>query len=289
MDMDLRRTLSVGKRLAKVQRSGRLVLFCLLPVMLAGCNPKAEPGKYQVMAKVNGKEVTVPEVNQYIDQMKSYRGSKTQIRRNAVNAVIDQHLLIAAAKNEGLDKNPVVMQMLLLSQKQALIKAYLDEQYKALPMPGPAEISAYYQSHPLLFSDRTLYVVYYYNIVSDIEHQQKLLSQLQVSKNSTEFFNGLSRTNISYDQWRTVKIPEDMSDMELSALARMPIDGALVVSQTRKGMELLVLVSKIPAPIPLNRTQLKIASLVNVEEENRAKEAIIQKLRAHAQIQYLDQ
>ena len=289
MDMDLLRTLSGGKRLAKVQRYARLVLYCLLPVMLAGCNPKAEPGKYQVMAKVNGKEVTVPEVNQYIDQMKSYRGSKTQLRRNAVNAVIDQHLLIAAAKKEGLDKNPVVMQTLLLSQKQALINAYLDEQFKTLPVPGSAAISSYYQSHPLLFADRTLYVVNHYDIDIDMEQQQKLLLQLEASKNSTEFFNALSQTNINYDQWQTVKIPEDMSDIELSALSKMPIDGALVVSQTRKGMELLVLVSKIPAPIPLNRTQLKITALLNVEEENRTKEAIIQKLRAHAQIQYLDQ
>ncbi len=272
-----------------MRRNGRLALICLLPFLLAACNPKEEPGKYQVMAKVNGKEITVPEVNQYIDQMKSYRGSKTQIRRNAVNAVIDQHLLIAAAKNEGLDKNPVVMQMLLLSQKQALIKAYLDEQFKTLPPPSSAEISGYYQNHPLLFADRTLYVVNYYDIEADIEQQQKLLSQLEASNNSTEFFNALSHANITYDQRQTVKIPEDMSDIELKALAKMPIDGALVVSQTRKDMELLLLISKIPAPIPLNRAQLKITALLNAEEQARAKEAIIQKLRAHAKIQYLDQ
>ncbi|MHB0992552.1 MAG: EpsD family peptidyl-prolyl cis-trans isomerase [Burkholderiales bacterium] len=288
MDADLL-CAPIGKRRSHSSRYARLALLCLLPALFAGCSPKDQPGKYQVMAKVNGREVTVPEVNQYLDQMKSYQGSKKQIRRNAVNAVIDQHLLIDAAKQAGLDKTPVVMQQLLLSQKQALIKAYLDERTKSLPLPDSAQIGAYYQSHPLLFADRTLYVVEHYDIEADLAQQKKLLAQLQSSNSSTQFFDELSHSNIQYDQWRTVKIPEDTSSAELSILAKMSLDGALVVDQTRKGMELLVLESKIAAPISLNHAQLKITRLLMEEEKTWATEALLQNLRAHAQIQYLDQ
>ena len=288
MDADLL-CAPIGKRPGHRQRYARLALLCLLSTLLAGCSPKDQPGKYQVMAKVNGREVTVPEVNQYLDQMKSYQGSKQQIRRNAVNAVIDQHLLIDAAKKAGLDKTPVVMQQLLLSQKQALIKAYLDERTKSLPIPNSAQIGAYYQSHPLLFADRTLYVVEHYDIEADLAQQQKLLAQLQSSTNSAQFFDELSRSNIQYDQWRTVKIPEDTNNTELNILAKMSLDGALVVDQTRKGMELLVLESKISAPISLNHAQFKITRLLMEEEKTRATEALLQNLRSHAQIQYLDQ
>ena len=270
----------------------RLLRYAILggaAFVLAGCHSSEEPGKYQVMAKVNGQEITVPEVNQYIDQMKSYRGTKEQIRRNAVDAVINQHLMIAAAKNESLDKNPMVMQMLLLSQKKALIKAYLDDQLKTLPTPTSAEISSYYQSHPLLFAERALYVVNHYEIEANFALQQKLLSQLQSSKNTTEFFNELDKNHIAYDAWQTVEIPGKINQAELTALAKMSVDGVLVVEQTRTGMELLVMVSKIPAPIPLNRAQLAITTLLTEQEKARATAALLQNLRQHARIQYLDQ
>ncbi|MHB1677784.1 MAG: EpsD family peptidyl-prolyl cis-trans isomerase [Sulfuriferula sp.] len=263
-------------------------ILCSTVLLLAGCGHKADQGKTQVMAKVDGKEITVPEVNQYLSQQIYYNGSRKQIRRKAIDAVINQHLLIDAAKKDKLDRSPDVMQALLLSQKQTLIKAYLAQKFAVVSAPTAAEISAFYQANPVLFGNRVLYVINQVHILADAPLQHQLLNQLEASKTTADFMNELNQNAIPYDRREIIKAPESMSEYELEAMSKMPLDGTLVLNQTEKGLDLLILVSTIPEPIALNRAQLQITELLITQEKAKAIDNLLQRLRQQAKIQYLD-
>ena len=271
-----------------MMRYTRHAILCSTVLLLAGCSPKTDHGQTQVLAKVNGKEITVPEVNQHLSQQIYFSGSRKQIRREAIDAVINQHLLMDAAKKDKVNRNPDVMQALLLSQKQTLIKAYLAQKVAALSTPAAAEISAFYQANPLLFANRVLYVINRVHILASVSLQHQLLKQLETSKSTADFLAELNRNAIQYDQWEIIKAPESMSAHELEAMSKMPIDCTLVLNQTEKGLELLVLVSTIPEPIALNRAKLKITDLLIAQEKAKAIDDLLLHLRQQAKIQYLD-
>ena len=264
-------------------------LIGLSVLLIAACSFQAEPGKTQVVAKVDGQEVTVYEVNQYVNQQTSYSGTPEQASRHAIDAVIDQHLLVAAAKSAKVDRNPEVMQTLLLNYKDTLIKAYLAHLALQLPNPTAAEISAYYQAHSPLFGSRELYVIHQLHIQANEARQQQLISQLKTSNSVADFITGLGRQSILYDDWHTIMAPEAMSQYEQNAMVIMPIDGALIMNQTEHTLDIAILVNRLPQPIALDKAKLTISELLLRAAQTKKIAELIQELRQHAKIEYLDQ
>ena len=267
----------------------RCALIGLSALMIAGCSLHTEPGNTQVVAKVDGQEVTVYEVNQYVHQQSTYSGTPEQISRHAIDAVIDQHLLVAEAKLAEVDRKPEVMQTLLLNYKDTLIKAYLAQLAIQLPNPTAAEISAYYQAHSQLFSNRKLYVINQLHIQAEEEKQQQLINQLQASNSVGDFITGLGTQSILYDEWQTIVAPEAMSQYEQNAMITLPIDGVLILNQTEHAFDIAILVNRLPKPIALDMAKLTISELLIRESQAKKVAELIQGLRRHAKIEYLDQ
>ncbi len=257
-------------------------------VLVSGCSSHSVQGRSQVVAKVNGDEVTVYEVNQYVQLQPLLAGTPEQIRRKAIDAVIDQHLLLSAARQAGIDRTPEVMQALLLDRKDTLIKAYLAQQSVDMPVHSPDQIKAYYLAHPALFGQRVLYRVGELHIQADSALQHKLITQLRDSKTITDFIAELDQAAIPYDEWQTVKAPESMSEYEFSMIPKMPIGSALIVEQTATQLDLLTLQGVIPEPIALERAKLRIADLLAEQEAKLKANNLVKTLRASAKIEYLN-
>ena len=89
-------------------------------LVLAGCGKGgAEPEKGQVVATINGKDVTIHELNAELQganvPANISADQKKQIEQAALQQVVNRRILADIARERGLDKTP----MFLLQEKRA--------------------------------------------------------------------------------------------------------------------------------------------------------------------------
>jgi peptidyl-prolyl cis-trans isomerase C len=136
----------------------RLVLASVLPLlMLMGC--EKEPVG-QVVAVVNGEEITQQELNAEIQQANvPATVDKQEVAKQALDRIVTRRLLTQLAKNEDLDRNPEFTIMQRRVNDEMLVGFMAQQQAKNIPLPAAAEVNAYLRDHPTMFSSRKRYNV----------------------------------------------------------------------------------------------------------------------------------
>lgn len=265
-----------------------LVVLLLSVMLLTGCGHHgAGDGKTQVAAKINGKEITIHEVNQYLSSMRHVQGTPEQIRRRAIDAVIDQNLLLEAAKRAGVDRDPDVLQTLLASNKNILINAYLARKITPPSPPSAAAILAYYQAHPAFFAQRRLYQLDQLNIQANQEQQKNLLAALRDSPTIDGFIKWLKLQHIPFDAIPTVKAPEDMDAQERDAFLTIKVGEATIMNQNPDSIGITVLTAVQSQPLGLDEVRMKISRILIAEARQKEIAALIAAYRRKAKIEYM--
>ncbi|ARU32541.1 peptidyl-prolyl cis-trans isomerase, EpsD family [Sulfuriferula sp. AH1] len=278
----------VSARLRTMPSFQSLVTVLLSAALLAGCgHSDAEGSKSQVAARIDGKEITIHEVNQYLSRMEHVQGPPEQIRRRATDAVIDQNLLLQAAKRAKIDRDPDVLQSLLASNKDILIDAYLARQITQPSPPTAAAILAYYQAHPALFAERKLYQLDQLDIQANQEQQKNLLAALRDSATVEDFIKWLKTQRIPFDDIPTVKAPEDMSAQERAAFLTVKVGEATIMNQNPDGIGITVLTATQPQPLSLDNARIKISRILTAEARQKEIAMLIQTYRRQAKIEYV--
>jgi parvulin-like peptidyl-prolyl isomerase len=108
-----------------------------------------------VLATVNGKQITKDEVNAFLRQMQpnqpiTYAMLDPKNRKDVLDAVIEMELVADAAKKAGMEKDPEYRQMLDLAQKKLLINAYARQQFEKTVV-SDSEAKDYYSKNEKQF------------------------------------------------------------------------------------------------------------------------------------------
>ena len=139
------------------------LLFLLLivaTITLSACGKKGEAKKSdtQVVAVVNGDEITIHQVNFQLSRMGQMNEAQAKVASKGVlSRLIEMQLLKQQAIDQKLDKNPVLLQALESSKDQMLAQAYLETMMAKAAKPSSAEIDGFYKSHSELFENRRVF------------------------------------------------------------------------------------------------------------------------------------
>jgi len=130
---------------------------------LAGCQKffgqeKAPTG--QVVATVNGKEVTLRELQAELGGA-SFADARQQkiAQERALEMIVARRLLADAARAQGLDKTPDFALAEQRAVDSLLAQALQVKVATSVPAPSPEEVSRYITDHPASFSNRTVYEI----------------------------------------------------------------------------------------------------------------------------------
>lgn len=129
-------------------------------VLLAACGGGSGTGKAsQVAVKVNDGEISVHQVQLATERELSARSDEQAdaITRRTLTSLVQQELAAQAARRQGLDKDPRVVQLMELSRREVLARAYQDRLGEAARAPSSDEVDQYFDAKPLLFAQRKLY------------------------------------------------------------------------------------------------------------------------------------
>lgn len=147
--------LDPGRGARSPRAIGRLILVASV-LALCACHRSdggsATGGASQVAARVNGTEITIPQLNSELARLGG-SASKDEIPA-VLDRLVDQTLLVQRAEAARQDRNPEILQALESARQAVLADAWLRQVTGVAAQPSDQEISAYYSANPQFFSAR---------------------------------------------------------------------------------------------------------------------------------------
>lgn len=223
-----------GESLVKVARTARLLVAAASIFSLQACSDSATG---QVVAVVNGEEITQQELNAELSELPSQQaGDKGGIRAQVLQQMIDRRLMAQVAKEEGLDRDPLFIIRERRLQEELLVQMYGKKAADATRVPDPAAVQKYVQANPGKFSQRTAYVVD--QISFAMPEDQSVLKKLESTKTLAEVDQVLKSLKIPFtrgsNKMDSFTIPTPVLNQITSLPAGepfiIPAQGQIVVS-----------------------------------------------------------
>lgn len=266
-----------------------LVLVALTQGCGDGQRPSAETGKQdsEVVARVNGTALTQQQVNHALQRIPNLSEEQTHSASlQVVKNLVEQALLVQKSLDEKLDRDPAVAQAIEAARQQILAEAYLSRKLGLPVEPTEAEIEAYYNAHPELFSERKLYRLQEVSVKAPAEQREAVRAKLAESRTLNDFVAWLKTENITAQAGEGVKPAEQLPMEILPKLAQVEKGQAMVVN-TPEGLLVVVVADSQRQPVKLEQAKPAIARMLQQQARQKAVSAEVEALKSGAKIEYL--
>jgi EpsD family peptidyl-prolyl cis-trans isomerase len=284
-------TLQISPCSREAGRSGTVralaVALTLGAALLAGCNSNKDKPATQTAAKVNKEEITVHQINFLLSQQRGIAPAQAaSASRQVLERLIDQELTLQKASDQRLDRDPRVVLEIEAARREIISRAYLDKLGDGAPKPTPAEVEAYYQAHPGLFSDRRVYSLQELNIEATPEQVEAMKKALASSKTIADFVAYLKANNIRFAGGEAVRAAEQLPLTAVDQFAKLKAGQAIF--NTRPGGAQVINVAAVRVePVTLDRARPAIEQFLLNERKRKLIADDLQALRSAAKIEYV--
>lgn len=254
-------------------------LIIMVALGSSGCSKK-EQKSGQVLAKVNGEEITVHQLNQELTRAP---GAK---QKQILDALVNRQLLIDEAVHEKLDRDPNVMQTLERARSEILAQSYIQRKVANLPKPSKAEVDAFYQKHPELFGQRKLFDTREL-VVATKDLNSALKSVLDSANSMDEVSAWLDKQKIRYAPRQISRTTTDLP-LHMTAKWQALKKGDKLVMAEGEYSILAFLNDISSAPISAEAAGPQIEQYLRNTRAKEAEAAELTRLRSAAKIEYLN-
>lgn len=171
----------------------RFLLFAA-PLVLVACGDKASAPTGQVVANVNGEEITTTDLDSELNgaTAPTPEGQK-QLQRMALENIINRTILAQAAEGEGLAKGPEYAVIERKAKQAALVELLQRKVGGTLPKVEAEEIDNFINENPSMFANRRVFVV---DQIIVPQANQELAQALQPVKTMAQAQAVLQQRNI---------------------------------------------------------------------------------------------
>lgn len=265
----------------KYTLTARLALASAAFVSLHACG--SEPTG-QVVAVVNGEEITQQELNAEIAELPAPPiGDKQAVRRQILQQIIDRRLMAQVAKEDGLDRDPMYVIRERRMKEQLLVQMYGAKTAETVRVPDAASVKKYLADNPGKFSQRTAFLVD--QISFDFPSDQKVLKELEADKTLADVEETLKSFKIDYakggNSMDSGNIPTPVLNQILALPAGepfiIPMQGRVVVS---------VITGRQPVPTTEQQASPMAAQTMRSESIGKVLRTRLDEAKAKANITY---
>lgn len=276
--------------IAKMQSGSNRQLMCAAAVLvaasLAACGSKTESKPGQSLASVDGKEITVLQLNEELMRANVPAAQQEQARKRVLEALIDRQLLETEAAKEKVDRDPKVMQSIERAKSTIVAQAYLQKRIGTPARPSHTEVEQYFNQNPQLFTNRKVFDMRQLVLPTSAVNDQ-VKAAIDASKSLDEVAAWLDEHKIKYGRGQLARSTQDLPP-ELSAkLVAMPKGQLFIIREGDRSMLLSISDVK-DAPVTLEQATPQIEQFLMNKKNREAAEAEIKRLRTAAKIEYLN-
>lgn len=265
-------------------RVGAAALLALL--VAAGCSPARDAGPpSQVVARVNGSDITVHQVQAVLQRQQRPAGAPETAARRTLEGLVEQELAAQAARAEGLDKDPEVLQMLEVARREVLARAYQDRLAAHAPGTTSDEIDRFYDSQPALFARRRLYVLHEFQFDAAEAELERVMAVAKSARNERELGDRFGAAGLRFRERVFAQAAEDLPAGLLAQLADAEVGQTVVVPQAQLVRVVHVLHATL-APVDRRTASNVVAAYLRAERRRAEVHRGMQTLRDVAKIEF---
>jgi EpsD family peptidyl-prolyl cis-trans isomerase len=257
----------------------RAFLVLLMLAAPTGCEKAAANRPAQLVAKVNGTEITVREL----------RGGSSAGVQQALEKVIDRELLVQRALAEKLDRDPLVAQSIENARRELLAQAYLERSVSAAAAAAGSsrdEVRAFYAENPALFAERRIYRLRSLALSAPAELVDVLRAEAARMRELDEVASWLRGRGAKFTVDALTLPAEQLPLSYLPQLARMK-PGEIAVFAAPPGAAVIQLAQVEAAPLSEAQAAPLIEQFLAGRKRLETAAAEVKRLRELATIQYL--
>lgn len=266
-----------------------LLALLTIAVAMSGCDTKQNAtgtDSAKVVAEVNGTKLTEDQVEAALKRISNLDKNRTkEASLQIARSLVDQELLVQQAEQEKLTDDPKVKALLEATRKQVLAQAYMEKKLGPPALPTAGEITAYYNQHPELFSQRKLYRLQEVAIKAPASEHEAIRAQLASAKSLNEFAAWLKTKNYPINATQEIKAAEQLPAPLLAKLQSLP-DGQATIVTVPDGLIILVLAGSQLQPVTEAQAKPAIERVVQAQKRQAAAKHELDKLKAAAKIEY---
>lgn len=267
---------------------GRITLMAVATslVLLSACGEKKEKAASQTAAKVNKEEITVHQINFVLQQQRGLQPAQAEAAsKQILERLIDQELAVQKAEELKLDRDPRVVQQMEAAKREIIARAYIEKTGEAVAKPTDAEIKAYYDAKPALFSARRIYSLQEIVIEAKPDQMPALREQLGAAKSINDFVEFLKANGYRFSGNQAVRPAEQLPLNLLDTFSKLN-DGQAVLLPSATGAQVVLLAGSRSEPVDEARAKPAIEQFLLNDAQRKLIESDIKALRTAAKIEY---
>jgi peptidyl-prolyl cis-trans isomerase C len=251
--------------------------------MLTACEKKPTG---QVVAVVNGEEITLQELNSELTELKvPENADKKEARRAVLQQIVGRRLLAQQAKEEGVDRDPNYVSAERRMKEQLLVSMYAKKAMDTVKVPDTAAINKFMAENPTQFGQRTLYKLD--QIQFDMPADPRSLKALESAHTMDAVAETLTKMGIRFvrgtGSFDSGKIPERMLKQILGLKPGEPF--VVPASEPGKGL-VNVITGSSPLAVPADQARAMATQAYRSQALSKLGEQRLNEAKAKAKVEY---
>ena len=268
----------------------RNIITCLIlsAFVVTACGERPPEKKAtQVVAKVNGGEISVHQINFVLQRTPNIPAAQAEAaKRQVLESLIDQELAVQQALEAKLERTPNVMQAIESARREILARAYVEQVVGKQGKPSADDVRKFYAEHPELFANRKIYRIEEIVFAASPENIASAKEKLGQGKPAAEVVTLLKAKGVEVAGGVTVKPAEQLALELLPRLAAAKEGQPMLIESPNRAAIITVLASKAES-LDETKAQPFIENfLTNKQKTEQARDAMKQ-LREKAKIEYV--
>ena len=256
--------------------------------LLTACGGHGGAGDSQVAAKVNKGEISIHQVQTIVQrqppQVAADRTEKAAAR--VLEVLIDQELAAQAARDQGLERDPRVVQAIEAARRELLAHAYQDQVAAEIISPSSDEIDRYYEANPALFAQRRLYLLQEVTLEANPAQLTQLQEIVARSRGGDELVQVLREAKVKHYVRMFAHAAEDLPLALLEPLSKLEVGQSWLYTQGDGG-RIFTLLNAQKAPIERRMANNAIGAYLVTERKRQRVAQAMKGLRESARIEYV--
>lgn len=258
-----------------------LIALTSLSLMTAACQKKAEG---QVVAVVNGEEITLNELNAEIADLNVPAGAdRNAVRAEVLQRMVDRRLLAQAAKDSGLDRDPTYISQERRMKERLLVSMYGRKALDTIQVPDNAKVDQFMAARPAMFASRTRYNLE--QLQFEMPQDTSRLKELESAHTLAEVSQKLTSMGITFQHGVGAMDSATIQPAALKRIEALPPGEPFIVPQGGRVI-VSVITGKEPIVLPAEQARPLAVQALRSEELNKIGEQRLTEAKAKAKVEY---
>lgn len=284
------RQMPLSRRLGGLCKTGGFLTLVALPLAallsLSACN-RATPSATQVVARVDGEEISVHQINAALARAKGVNASNVaQVKQEILGGLVEQQLAINWAVKNKLDRSPAVVQAIEESRRDILARAAIDQITAGLPKVTDDEAAGYFNANPALFAQRRVFTLQELVLPKSTTVLEAVRQRVSGAKNLDELASWLRSQSVAFAVNGGVRGAEQIPLEFLPQLQAFK-DGQIGLLEADNGWHVVHLLSSRAMPVTQEQAFPRIKQFLSNQRKADAIKREKDLMKASAKLEYL--